>query len=59
MKEHHDACRERVKEKSAFAELTWKNGHPILWEEATIIDQEEMDGAARKRDTAHQPSSEM
>ena len=34
VKEHRDACQKRALEKH-----TWKNHHPIKWEEVSVVDQ--------------------
>ena len=39
MKEHQDACRRGMVERSAIAEHAWENQHPIKWEETEIVDQ--------------------
>ena len=39
MKEHKDACEKSAPEKSAIAEHSWKEHHPIRWEETSIVDQ--------------------
>ena len=37
LKEHRDACERKMMEKSAVAEHTWDNHHPIHWEETTGV----------------------
>ena len=39
LKEHQEALRRGMTEKSAVAEHTWDNQHSINWEEMSIIDQ--------------------
>ena len=39
LKEHHEALRRGMTEKSAVAEHAWDNQHSINWEETSIIDQ--------------------
>ena len=38
-KEHRAATRWGETEKSAIAEHTWGQQHPILWEETSVLDQ--------------------
>ena len=38
LKEHKDACRKQLLEKSAIAEHAWNDHCPIKWEEATVVD---------------------
>ena len=37
--EHKDACKKGKERKSALAEHSWQHQHPILWNQATIIDR--------------------
>ena len=39
MKEHRDACQKGALEKSALAEHTWKNHHPIKWQKVSVVDR--------------------
>ena len=39
VKEHRSACQKGVLEKSALAEHTWMNHHPIQWEQVSVIDR--------------------
>ena len=39
MKEHQDACRKGLTERSAVAEHAWDQQHQIEWKEAMIVDQ--------------------
>ena len=39
VKEHRDACHKGALKKSALAEHTWKNHHPIKWEEVLVVDR--------------------
>ena len=38
LKEHQDACKRGMMEKSAVAEHAWEHHHPIHWEETTVLD---------------------
>ena len=38
LKDHRDACKRGMMEKSAVAEHAWENHHPIHWEETTVLD---------------------
>ena len=38
LKEHRDACKRGMMEKSAVAEHAWEHHHPIHWEETTVLD---------------------
>ena len=38
-KEHKDACEKGLTERSAIAEHTWSEHHPIAWKEAEIVDR--------------------
>ena len=37
VKEHKDTCQIGALEKLALAEQTWKNHHPIKWEEVSVV----------------------
>ena len=39
MKEHEDACKKGMTEKSAIAEHVWNSNHPIAWNETAVVDQ--------------------
>ena len=39
LKEHKEACLRGEQEKSAVADHAWSNHHPILWKEASVVDQ--------------------
>ena len=39
LKEHRDACKRGMMEKSAAVEHVWENHHPIDWEETTVLDR--------------------
>ena len=38
LKEHKDACRKQLTDKSAIAEHAWNSHYPIKWEEASVLD---------------------
>ena len=38
LKEHKDACRKQLTDKSATAEHAWNSHCPIKWEEASVLD---------------------
>ena len=38
LKEHRDACKRGMMEKSAVVEHAWEHHHPIHWEETTVLD---------------------
>ena len=38
LKEHKDACRKQLTDKSAIAEHAWNSHCPIKWEEASVLD---------------------
>ena len=38
LKEHKDACRKQITDKSAIAEHAWNSHCPIKWEEASVLD---------------------
>ena len=39
LKEHKEACLRGEQEKSAVADHAWSSHHPILWKEASVVDQ--------------------
>ena len=39
MKEHQDACKKDLPERSAVTEHALKEYHPIRWQETSIVDQ--------------------
>ena len=39
MKEHQEACRREMLERSVVAEHAWKHHHPIKWEDTRVIDR--------------------
>ena len=40
IKEHKVACTRCEKEKSAIAEHAWEEGHPVAWDETTILNSD-------------------
>ena len=37
LKEHRDACKKGLTDKSAIAEHAWTNGHPIRWDATKVL----------------------
>ena len=52
-KEHLDACRKGMTEKSALAEHAWENHHPIRWEETSIVDRARRHGELLLKEALH------
>ena len=40
IKEHKVACTRCEKEKSAIAEHAWEEGHPVAWDETTVLNSD-------------------
>ena len=53
VKEHRDACQRGMLEKSAVAEHTWKDHHPITWEETTVVDKAKHSGELPLKEVLH------
>ena len=52
-KEHQDACRKGMTEKSAIAEHAWENHHPINWEETSVVDRARRHGELMLKEALH------
>ena len=52
-KEHKDACRKGMTEKSALAEHAWENHHPIRWEETSVVDRARRQGELLLKEALH------